>query len=356
MSSQHKRPIVAFVVLAVLAAALIGNQIRASAEGSSFIAAGPIAAQTARTHGVVPGRTVDGQSGQALDQGAVTRNGADQQPMNSLLTNGAQVTRDQADRAPAVVASAVVGRGAPRSPGTAVSSAKAANTEAHTSSSAAGPPAGTPPSNSSGSSSGGSPERPASNSTGISHGKPAGMRPSNPSGTSDGESLGSSADTPVRRAAAQAQRHTTQAVRDVKVAAESVVRALTASGLLAPAGKTRAAGALPRPGLLHGLPAGGHRRAAAGDRPTASPVADDRAVLAVARHLSALVGTRAQDAPAATKCQVALAESGPQDEAPTEGPDHTSCSGDRHTGLGDLHGESDPDGHGYRNGSDHARR
>jgi hypothetical protein len=54
VSSQHKKPILAFVVLAVVAAAMIANQVRASADRSQFIAAGPIAAHSGRTHGVIP--------------------------------------------------------------------------------------------------------------------------------------------------------------------------------------------------------------------------------------------------------------------------------------------------------------
>lgn len=51
MSSQHKKPILAFVVLAVMAAAVVGNQFQARADGSRFIAAGPLAA-----HSDAPGR------------------------------------------------------------------------------------------------------------------------------------------------------------------------------------------------------------------------------------------------------------------------------------------------------------
>jgi hypothetical protein len=54
VSNQHKLPILAFVVLACVAAAIIGNQFQANAERSSFIAAGPIAAHSARTQGVIP--------------------------------------------------------------------------------------------------------------------------------------------------------------------------------------------------------------------------------------------------------------------------------------------------------------
>lgn len=53
MSSQHKKPILAFVVLAVVAAGVIGNQVRASAEGSGA-AAGHISAHTSVRHGATP--------------------------------------------------------------------------------------------------------------------------------------------------------------------------------------------------------------------------------------------------------------------------------------------------------------
>lgn len=55
MSSQHKRPFMAFIVLVVLAAALIGNGIRANAEHGRFIAAGVISASTPLVHGTLPG-------------------------------------------------------------------------------------------------------------------------------------------------------------------------------------------------------------------------------------------------------------------------------------------------------------
>ena len=54
MSSQHKKPILAFVVLAVMAAAVVGNQFQARADGSRFIAAGPLAA-----HSDAPGAESD---------------------------------------------------------------------------------------------------------------------------------------------------------------------------------------------------------------------------------------------------------------------------------------------------------
>jgi hypothetical protein len=46
VSSQHKKPILAFVVLAVMAAAVVGNQFHARADGSRFISAGPLAAHS----------------------------------------------------------------------------------------------------------------------------------------------------------------------------------------------------------------------------------------------------------------------------------------------------------------------
>ena len=53
MSNQHKKPILAFVVLAVIAAALVGNQVHARADGSRFVASGPIAAHTQVQDGVL---------------------------------------------------------------------------------------------------------------------------------------------------------------------------------------------------------------------------------------------------------------------------------------------------------------
>lgn len=53
MSNQHKKPILAFVVLAVIAAALVGSQVHARADGSRFVAAGPIAAHTQVQGGVL---------------------------------------------------------------------------------------------------------------------------------------------------------------------------------------------------------------------------------------------------------------------------------------------------------------
>ena len=52
MSNQHKKPILAFIVLAVIAAALVGSQVHARADGSRFVAAGPIAAHTQVQGGV----------------------------------------------------------------------------------------------------------------------------------------------------------------------------------------------------------------------------------------------------------------------------------------------------------------
>jgi len=55
VSSQHKRPFLAFVVLVVIAAAVVGaNAFRANAERARFIAAGPIAADSSVVHGVIP--------------------------------------------------------------------------------------------------------------------------------------------------------------------------------------------------------------------------------------------------------------------------------------------------------------
>lgn len=53
VSNQHKKPILAFVVLAVIAAALVGNQVHARADGSRFVASGPIAAHTQVQDGVL---------------------------------------------------------------------------------------------------------------------------------------------------------------------------------------------------------------------------------------------------------------------------------------------------------------
>ncbi len=51
MSAEHRKPVVAFVVLAFLAAVLVGTQ-RADARGGQFFAA--VAGASARVHGVLP--------------------------------------------------------------------------------------------------------------------------------------------------------------------------------------------------------------------------------------------------------------------------------------------------------------
>ena len=54
MSGQHTKPTLAFIALAVLAAAMIGSQYRADAGGESFVAGVDIPAQTSAKHHAEP--------------------------------------------------------------------------------------------------------------------------------------------------------------------------------------------------------------------------------------------------------------------------------------------------------------
>lgn len=104
MSNQHKKPILAFVVLAVIAAAMVGSQLRASADSMHLIAAGPISAHTGVTHGAIPlpAAVIDDNTSPAFPEHA------------------------PADPVPAAVPSAgpaapaAVAHGAPRHPGVSV--------------------------------------------------------------------------------------------------------------------------------------------------------------------------------------------------------------------------------------------
>ncbi len=104
MSSHHKKPILAFAVLAVVAAAIIGNQFRANAERSDFIAAGPIAAHSGRAHGAIPAPIGDRSR---------------EHPSASVLVRSATPSAaPEVDDTRALHAPVVVAQGGPRRPGT----------------------------------------------------------------------------------------------------------------------------------------------------------------------------------------------------------------------------------------------
>ena len=103
VSSQHKKPILAFVVLAVIAAAVIGNQFRASAENSRFIAAGPISAHTSVTRGAVPVPAEELPADASSDAGASVESSPDQPkhlPMATAFYDNATLASEPVTAAP----------------------------------------------------------------------------------------------------------------------------------------------------------------------------------------------------------------------------------------------------------------
>ncbi|HET6628023.1 MAG TPA: hypothetical protein VFG63_16660 [Nocardioidaceae bacterium] len=109
MSNHHKKPTMVFILLVVLAAAVVGNQLRAGAELSRFIAAGPISAHSTGAHGII---AVEDGAPAVPDAPAATpdRNRTDRLPAAAVIY----------DHATVVSAPAVGAHGAPHQPGSTV--------------------------------------------------------------------------------------------------------------------------------------------------------------------------------------------------------------------------------------------
>lgn len=138
MSSQHKRPIMAFVVLFVLAAAVIGNGLRAEADRGTFITAGPIAVHPPLVHGQVGDDPATPSPQQLLE----TSLDALEPPAGTTPSTIAGSTgRRQMSVAPRAkhhpasqdTALAVPGQGGPRAPGGTVGVPGAETPPVHTS-------------------------------------------------------------------------------------------------------------------------------------------------------------------------------------------------------------------------------
>ncbi|HET6699490.1 MAG TPA: hypothetical protein VFG88_10415 [Nocardioidaceae bacterium] len=121
MSREHKRPILAFVVLFMLAAAVVGNGLRAEADRGRFIAAGPIAVHAPPVHGRVGEEPVTPSPRQLLEtslealepsSGAApaTGTGATGDQRTSLVPSTGRHETPGPDLA-------VPGQGGPRAPG-----------------------------------------------------------------------------------------------------------------------------------------------------------------------------------------------------------------------------------------------